>query len=344
MVSRISLLLAPLAMLAGLESAHAFGHHRGCGSCCAVATCGACGTCQTCQTACKTVEKTIMVPTMVTENRTVQVVECTTEQRERTYTVNHLVPETHTVSYDYCVMVPETRTRTVNYTVCKPVMETKTREYTVMVPHTETKHGTKQVCKLVPVKMTRTVCEDHGHWESVPVCQPCAPANCCTSADDQPALKGNISLVGFRHHCGGGCATGCGSCGASCAPPCMAQHWVPNLVTREVEYTCYKAQMETVPCDYCVTVCTPEKRTCNVQVCNYVQEPKSCEVQYTVCVQQKKTGTREVTTCKCVPEEKKCTYTVQVPHTVEKQVTVQVCKMVPKTVTCTVPACGSCCN
>ena len=98
-----------------------------CGSACSQASC--------CEPACcTTVEKTICVPEWTTETRTIEVIECTTEQREKTVTVYKRVPEMKTVEYQYTVMVPETRTKTVDYTVCKPVWSEVEQEYTVMVP------------------------------------------------------------------------------------------------------------------------------------------------------------------------------------------------------------------
>jgi hypothetical protein len=91
-----------------------------------------------------------------------------------------------------------------------------------------------------------------------------------------------------------------------------------------------------------VTLCRPETRTQNYQVCNYVQEQRVRQVQYQVCVPQQRTGTREVTTCRVVPEQQTATRTIQVPYTVQKQVPYQVCRMVPKTVTCQVPVMVPC--
>ena len=103
------------------------------------------------------VEKTIMVPTMVTETRRVSVTEYRTERRQRNVTVMRQIPETKTMTREYTVMVPETRTRTENYTVMKPVTREVTREYTVNVPVKETRQGTRRVCRTIPVNETRTV-------------------------------------------------------------------------------------------------------------------------------------------------------------------------------------------
>ena len=55
------------------------------------------------------------------------------------------------------------------------------------------------------------------------------------------------------------------------------------------------------------TVCVPETRTREVQVCRMVAEQQSREVQYTTCHAEQRTATRQVTTCKMVPEEKTAT-------------------------------------
>jgi hypothetical protein len=279
------------------------GHRGGCGS-----GCGECGGCEVadCGPTYQTVERTVMVPQMFTENRTINVVQCRTEERERQYTVMRPVNETRTVEYQYTVNKFETRTRDINYTVRKPVMSTEQRQYTVMVPEQQTREATRRVCRMVPVQQTRTVCEDQGSWQEVPQTY----------------------------------TSGCGDCAQTYT--CMRRCWVPKYVTREVAYTVMRPQIEEVPYTYTVTVCRPEMRTKDVQVCNFVSEQRTRQVQYRVCVPEQLTGTREVTTCRMVPEQKTATYTVQVPETVQKEVQVQVCRMVPKTITCQVPV-RECC-
>ena len=196
-------------------------------------------------------------------NPRVTVTECRPEVRQRKVTVCQQVPETKAVQRTCTIMVPETRKRTEKYTVCKPVMREETREYTVMVPHTETRQGTRQVCKMVPVKEKRIVCEDQGHWE-------------------QRACKIACARLRLR----------------TCCPVRTFCCWVPKIVQKEVEVTCCKPQMVTEPCSYKVTVCKPEKRTCKVQVCDYKQEEATREVCYTVCVPKTITRTEQVTTCK----------------------------------------------
>jgi hypothetical protein len=265
---------------------------------CAVVATGAVATAggvEPCAPAVKHVQKTVLCPTWVMEDRVVCVTEYTKEQRTCKYTEYQRIPERKEVQRQCTVMVPETRSREVTYTVCKPIWKEEERTYTVMVPRCETREGTRQVCKMVPVKKTRTVCEDQGHWEErtkvtkAGACDPCKPVKTCT-------------------------------------------RWVPNLVKKEVEVTCMKPTMVSEPCTYTVTVCEPQERTCKVKVCSYVKEQKTKTVCETVCVPKTKTWTETCTTYKCVPVEKTRTYTVCVPHKVEKTCQVRVCKMVPKTV------------
>jgi hypothetical protein len=242
----------------------------------------------------QTRECTIMMPEMVTEMRTITVCDWRAEQRQETYMACRMVPETREVPYEYTVPTYETRTREFVYSVFKPVLSSFNRDYTVMVPYTEKRQGVRSECRMVPVEMTCTVCEDHGAWRQM-----------------------------FQHD-------GCGCCG-SCSRACRT--WIPKLQPREIKYTVMRPEMHDVPYEYEVTLCHPEKRTETVQVCNYVAQPQTRSVPYTVCVPVTKTGIREITCYHRVEEPATYTYTVQVPYSVEKQVPVQVCRMVAKKVT-----------
>jgi hypothetical protein len=111
------------------------------------------------QMAFKTIERTVMMPTWVTEHRVVNVCKYRTEERQTTCTVCRPVPETHTIECEITVPTYETHMRTVQCTVCKPVMTTEQREVTVMVPTQEKRQGTRVVCRMVPVTEKRTICE-----------------------------------------------------------------------------------------------------------------------------------------------------------------------------------------
>ena len=249
----------------------------------------------------KTVECTVMVPTMVTENRTIEVVECRPEQRTIQFTAYHVVPETK--MYECEIMVPhfECRTEKVTCMVCKPVMTTQQQQITVMVPYTETRQATRQVCRMVPVNETQTVCEDQGGWQQV---------------------VQNYTI-------------GCGDCARTCSR--MSNVWVPKPVTRQVQHTVMRPKIEEVAYQYTVEACRPETRTQTVQVCALQQEAQTREVQRMVCVPQPQRVIRPITTCRMVGEQCTKTCMVPVPYTVQKQVCVQVCKMVPKQVSYQVP-------
>ncbi len=305
--------MVALAVVAGcwigsVSEVQAGGRHRRCDTCYApAASCDECAPSEP-----KMVERTIMVPQTVTEKRKIHRKEYRNETREKTVTVVNRVPKTESVTREYTVMVPKKMTKTVEYQVCKPVVKVETREYTVMVPHKEQREGVRHVCKRVPVEKTRKITVDEGHWEE--------QASECGDGDD----------------CGDGCGgcghrrkrRWCGSCGASSG----CNVWVPNVVEKEVTYTCYQNVTEEQPYTYHVTVCKPEKRTREVELTDYVMEPKTKEVTYTKYVAEKRSKTCDVTRYECVPTEKTVSYTVCVPHHVEKEVDVEVIKMVPKTV------------
>ena len=345
------LLLFAVSSLAWTATADAGG---GCGPSCQPAPC---------QPEVQYVEKTIYVPQMVSETRTVNVTKYRTEERERRYMVHRCVPETTQVEQKYIVMVPQQKERTVEYTVnvpvtrdveqkywvCVPKYEDVEKSYqvkvpvwdevektcTVLVPHREQRQGTRTVCKVVPVKEKRTVTCDRGHWEV------------------------QTSEVA------------CGKCLSGCAPRVYRvckRVWVPNVVTEEVEVTVCRRQTEEVPYEYCVTVMKPEQRSYTQKVCNWKTETRTrtvricktereqrtrtiqvreCKTEqrtrtekYTVCVPETRTRTVNVTNYKQVSEEGVQKYNVCVPYTETKEVEVQVCKMVPKTIT--VPVCESC--
>ena len=378
-------LLVALALLVGVPTST-----EACRSC-GKPACVSC--CQpSCNQGCQTVERTVLVPTWTTETRTVTATECRPETRERTVTVFKQVPETKTVERTCTVMVPETRTKQVSYCVNVPttrevteeytvrvprfenvsreyqvrvpVWSEEQREYTVLVPHRETREGTRRVVQCVPVKKTRTVCRDRGHWEE-------QPADCCGASCGQTA-------------CATPCceADPCGCCESrrsarrakvasrralrkSCCEP--SKVWVPNIVREEVEVTVLKRECVDQPFTYAVTVCKPETRTRTVKLCSFTCETRTAtqrvchwdnetrtrtrqitecnletrtkDVNYTVCVPKTETRTEEVTVLKCVPEDKTVQFTVMVPHQVEREVQVRVCKMVPKTIQTQVRTC-----
>lgn len=96
-----------------------------------------------------TVTRTVQRPQYVTETRTIDVVQCVPEQRERTVTVYKQVPKTETKTRNFTVMVPQQKTRTETYTVQVPVQKQVEQSYNVTVPTYETRQGTRTVAKQV---------------------------------------------------------------------------------------------------------------------------------------------------------------------------------------------------
>ena len=256
------------------------------------------------------VKKTVYVPTMVAETRTVEVTECRPESRKRMVTYHKPVPETRQVTENFTVLVKHKKTRTVECMVAKPVWEEVEHQYTVCVPHQETRKGVRKVCRPIKVQATRTVCRDEGHWKKVA----CSCGGC--------------------HPCGV-----CGGRGTHCV-------WVPKIVTEEVPVTLLKTEIVDEPFEHTVTVFKKELKTRMVKVCRFVPEKKTREQIYYVCVPEQRSRTRNITTCKLVPEQREVSFTMMVPHKVKKQIQVMVCRPVAKTVTCRVPVpcCGSCCR
>ncbi len=209
------------------------------------------------------VTKTVCVPEMVTENRTVTVTECQAvtktckvpccemvpvtktvqrcctvmvpQQSMRTECYCEAIPYTRQVTECYEVAVPTTRTVQGTYTVCVPVYTHQTEQCTVMVPSCETRHGVRCETHCVPVKETCMKCVDKGHWQDqpVPACGPCQPTQTCRC-------------------------------------------WVPNWVNESVEVTVQKPETVEVPYTYQVTVCKPVLQTHTVQVCHYENQVHTC--------------------------------------------------------------------
>lgn len=262
-------------------------------------------------TQCAPIERTVYVPSVTWEERNITVTQCRPEQRTRMVTVYRRVPEVVTRTAQYSVCVPEQHTRTVNYTVQKPVWTTQTREYNVCVPQYVKRTATRRVCHMVPVRQTRTIVEDHGHWDIAACDTGCGYSGC-----------------GY-----GGCGYGgCGGCGGH-------RVWVSKPVERQVAYTCYKPEWSEQPYEYTDVQYTTETRTRQVRLCNYESEVRSRQVAYTTYRTEVRERTYDVTLYKCVPDQVEQQYTVMVPYQVQKTIRVPVCQMVPKTVKTLVACC-----
>lgn len=327
---RVSWLYSLVVLLAG-SMAQAGGHS--CGPGCAPAACGP---------QYQLVQKTVMVPTWVTEMRTVYVTQCVPEERHKTVTVKKSVPVVRQVTKAYTVLVPEVRSRTVEYDVCRTVWQDQPQEYAVNIPYQESRQAVRTVCQWVDAQATRTVMVPEVRTKVVnyTVCRPVWREEVREYTVNVPyqvtktgvrkvcrSVPVNYSrTIRVDHGCWqtvaceapacGPCGShGCGSCGGYSSCALCRRVWVPNWCDKVINYTCYKQEPYDVPYDYQVTLCRPETRTATVKVCDVVQEPQSKEVQYTV----------------CVPREE--VYTVKKPHHVQipYDYTVNLCRTETRT-------------
>ena len=165
----------------------------------------------------------------------------------------------------------------------------------------------------MPVKKTRRVCEDHGHWEEKKVkvsggCQPCA-VTCCKPVP-------------------------CVPCQTKCEVWCTQRVWVPKIVEKEVESICNEWQKVEEERECTVTVCKPVTKTRKVKKCEWVSEEEEYEWEECTMKREKKTGTRKV--CELVAEEEEYEYEVCVLKEVERKGKRKVCELVEEKVNCKV--------
>jgi hypothetical protein len=276
------------------------------------------------------VEKTVMVPTWVTEMRKVQVVECRLETRQRTVTVAQQVPETQTVTDQYTIQVPETRVRTENYTVCKPVTRDVTRQYTVNVPYQETRQATRRVCKYVAVQQPVTVNVPETRMKTVTctVLKPVVKQQTQTYTVNVPyteTREGTRKVCRWtpvnetrmvcqdqgHFECVQVAVPSCGDC---CAPSCCGHR---GLFRRRC---CYEPAC-AAPCGppACVTKQVWVPNLVQKQVTTTVMRPQMVDEKYSYLVNL----------CRAEQRTRTCNVVEQVPETQSRQVAYTVC--VPKT-------------
>lgn len=317
--------------------------------------------CSSCKTATPVmVEKTVLVPTYVTEKRIVHETKYRTENRIKTVTVQVCKPRLEERTRTYTVLVPEKRTKTVNYVVCKPVWETKTREFVVQIPvwnEVEEKYTVKvpvwkNVEQTYTVKVPVWTEQEREYTVLVPILEKrsatrtvtkCVPTSeKRTVRCDQGHWETQIVEVPCRSSCGG-----CGHCNRCCKPVSRTvcrRVWVPNVVEKEIDVTVYKRVTEEIPCEYTVRVCKPETRTETVKVCSYKDEQRTCvkkvcsykdEVRTCkkrVCSYKPETRTETYKVCHYVNEKKsrEVAYTVCVPEKRTEKYSVTVYDRVPE--------------
>ena len=242
--------------------------------------------CPSCATPCvryETVTKTIMVPTTVMEQRTIQCVRHVPQQRERTVTLKTLVPETKQVEYTCTVMVPKEETRTQTYTVAKPVWRTVEQQCTVMVPTRVQKTGYRVVCKKIPYTVMRTVCEDHGCWVVDRCGRRCWQPKIVKRQVPVTCYKTYTDTVPYKYY-----VTVC----------------KPEIRTRTIRVCDYEREQRTreVTC----TVYVPKRVTKTLNVVKCKEVPVEHKQRYIVMVPEKYEKTIHVPVCRMVPKTVTC--------------------------------------
>ncbi|MFV1966320.1 MAG: hypothetical protein ACC628_12925 [Pirellulaceae bacterium] len=229
------------------------------------------------------VQRTVRVPTIVPEIRTIRTTEYHNEVRERTVTVHRYVPETKQVTETYTVMVPEQRTRTLNYVVCRPVWEEVEQTYTVNIPQQEQRTGVRNVCRLVQVQEMRTVCRDAGHWEEQELA--CGRtrmvwvSNIVTEEVPVTVCKYETTQEEYTY---------------------VVITCRPETRTRTVKVCRYVNETQTREVAY--TVCVPQQRERVRNVTTYTTVAEQQVQQYTVCVPQTVQKQVTVNVCRRVPQ------------------------------------------
>lgn len=258
------------------------------------------------------VTKTIMVPHVEYQTRTVPDVICTPVVRQKTVPVTRMVPETHMVVRRFPVVTPQPRTKIETYTVCHMDFETVHDTITVPVPHTEMRQGMRTVCNMVKETVMQTVTEEGGHWEDVPSKFP-------------PIQKGGPEQGPLQK-----------------GPVQKERVWVPEVIKKQVPVVNYRPEYTQVPYEYPVTVTHLEKRPITRTVPRPRYETKHREIHYCVPVTNYVEREVPVTVCRPVVDYQSVNYTEIVRTPTTREITVPVCTMVPKTITYTIQPCESC--
>ncbi len=272
---------------------------------------------------------TIMVPQVVTEQRTMTVTRYREETRERVVQTYRDVPVTKNVEEEYTVMVPQTRTRTIEDVINHPAYHDIELRKTKMIPTVEARQTKRTVCRLEPFQEERTVCEtvnscisnppQPANWPADYSVPPPPPSTTDLQAPPPPQSIKFASLSTAACH------------DDSCdQKPCEA---CPAQIQRKINVTVMKPVNEVETIDYPVASFKPDSLMQTVSYYVFDQERVTRKEQYTVQVPERRTRIRQTTVTERVPEQQREEYTVMVPYLAQVQYPVKTLRYVPKTVT-----------
>ncbi len=279
MRNRSALLLVFCVGFVVIAASNVSAHGPGCSTCCAP--------CVTYQT----VAKTIMVPTTVMEQRTINCIQYRPVVRDCTVQVAKCIPETRKVSRTCTVMVPKQATRTEYYTVAKPVFRNVEQQYTVMVPHPVVKQGFHTVCKTVPVTVMKTICEDHGCW-SVDPCGCCrvwipkvvtrqVPVTCYKTVMEQVPHQYTVTVC--KPEIQSRTVRVCDYEYIKKSREVPYTTFEPKNVTKTYNVTSYKTVMVEQTRQYTAMQPVTVQKVINVPVCHMVPKTVMCKVPVSCC-------------------------------------------------------------
>jgi hypothetical protein len=258
------------------------------------------------------VTKTIMVPHVEYQTRTVPDVICTPVVRQKTVPITRMVPETHMVVRRIPHVTHEPRTRIQTYTVCHMEYDLVKDVISVPVPYTEMRQGTRTVCNMVAETVMQTITEETGHYEDVP-------------SKEGPIQKGGPEQGPLQK-----------------GPIQKERVWVPEIIKKQVPRTVYRPEYSQVPYEYPVTLTRYESRPITRTIPRPRYETKHREIHFTVPVTNYVEREVPYTVCRPVVDYQVVNYTEIVRTPTTREITVPVCTMVPKTITYTIEACETC--
>ncbi len=235
-----------------------------------------------------------MVPTTVTEMRTVTETCYREEQQVKIVKVPRVIQVEKEVPYEYTAWVRVKKVDEQQLEVKTPKFRWVDQEYTITVPGKDIVTKIRKRNEQVPVTKLCTVTEDHGCWETKLV-----PSKTC-----------------------GGC------------PCVEKKVWCPKPVQVTKEQTVMETVCIEEPYTCEVPISVPIKKTRREKEYFTKTETKTVQHPYTTLEPRKRTKMVIACVPETVYDEKTEVCCVKVPYTVTKEVPCQVTRMVPTTCEC----------
>lgn len=206
------------------------------------------------------IERTIWVPQVATEQRTVRQQLMQPEQLQRSITVYDVVPETVNVNRSVTVMQNQQVMQTQLQTVLRPIQQTITEQVAVPVQTMETRVAIRQVAVNVPVRVQRQVTTQCN-------CTQSSPGLATTTIQGQPVVRIVEEIVNTQQ-----------LVNQQYQVQVPVTQYVAQLRTRQVTQMQAVQQAVQIP----VTIQVPTQQIQTDQVVQYRQVPRQVTQAYTV--------------------------------------------------------------